>query len=532
MLKNVKIRNILLIFLILFGFLEACKPKYLEEVTPEKNLPKNNKMGVISAKNWWQKQKSNPQNLQQRGTSEPNFEDAFTPDWINAESRISPKGKLQIRVPLNQKTAISEPIFIPFTDEKNEKYFGRLELLLQANPDSSFRKIYNLTGTKDSTNRFDFSKNNFFRKENSFEGKEAFFDPSLKRVVAINQYVNRISGEYVIREVKIAGICFLEYYNTGGEFVTAVWTECPYDGGGGSPITTWFGQIPVGNTPGFSLADGGIGGNGGTPIDPFELPTEEIEPFEPTVDDRVLIQFTDTSSFRKIHKYASATQSYKDFLQNFKTFAKEGAKIKFQEAVLPEGENARTIYEANTGNVIVQINTRLKGKSPHWEIARVMLHEMQHAQWYAELAKATNGWTQPLNLQDINTNSGLFVAMQTYSQAAIDAGHVVQTSEWWDFIMHSAMTSIAYRGSIKRAIKQYMQRTTGMASGNSYTAVQNAITAIATMEADLELLTWRGLQNTKIFADKAKTETTFEYDVFDSVKRIRKNNIISHNIPN
>jgi hypothetical protein len=131
-------------------------------------------MGVNSAKNWWQKQKSNPQNLQQKGTSEPNFEDAFTPDWTNAESRISPKGKLQIRVPLLRKDSSNVPLFVSFVDENQQKHFGYTELLLQANADSSFRALYGTTATKDSTNRFNSQQTNFFRKEGNFTGTDFF----------------------------------------------------------------------------------------------------------------------------------------------------------------------------------------------------------------------------------------------------------------------------------------------------------------------------------------------------------------------
>jgi hypothetical protein len=49
---------------------------------------------------------------------------------------------------------------------------------------------------------------------------------------------------------------------------------------------------------------------------------------------------------------------------------------------------------------------------------------------------------------------------------------------------------------------------------------------------DIDLLTWGGLQNTKVFADKAKAEATFYDDVFNIVKKISKNNVISHNVPN
>jgi hypothetical protein len=48
---------------------------------------------------------------------------------------------------------------------------------------------------------------------------------------------------------------------------------------------------------------------------------------------------------------------------------------------------------------------------------------------------------------------------------------------------------------------------------------------------DIDLLTWGGLQNTKVFADKAKAEATFYDDVFKIVDKIKVNNAISHNNP-
>jgi predicted secreted protein len=49
---------------------------------------------------------------------------------------------------------------------------------------------------------------------------------------------------------------------------------------------------------------------------------------------------------------------------------------------------------------------------------------------------------------------------------------------------------------------------------------------------DIDLLTWRGLQNTKVFDDKAKLDTDFSNNVNDIVDKIKKNNIISHDVPN
>ncbi len=294
--KPKNLRKFIYIFLILFAVFQACKPKYQEEIKPE-SLPKHNKTGVLTAKKWWKNQKANAQNLQQKG-GEPNFEDVFVPDWTNAESRTSQKGKLQIRVPLLQNDSLHTPIFIPFTDEKGVKHFGTIELLLQANPDSTFQKLYNTIGTTDSTNRFDVQKNNFFRKEDNFEGKVMFFNPETKKANLIQEFSKDSRIDYYTVSVRLlAGICATVKYtkNDTGEIVilNITYYGCPEEGGGNPTGSTTYVQY-FSNAgwqwvqPNFATGNGGSGVDVTVSTDPFEPPSEyEFDDSDPTVQDDI-----------------------------------------------------------------------------------------------------------------------------------------------------------------------------------------------------------------------------------------------------